>query len=738
MTVSSGDILARMRAVLPKRWFGDGASDTAPNVQAVLGGLASGTAFVSDQFDYVKLQTRIATATDANLELISSDFFGTRLPRWPNESDASYRKRIQTELLIERGTLDGMKKALHNLTGFWPKIWEPAQPNDGGAYSTYCGAYGKRGHLASLNLPGEVFIIAYRPLNVTTVPNVEGYRSRLTPSAPGLGGYGGGSIEYVEIANSVTALSDQAIMDCVSYNAPAGVKCWVCILNSKAINTISLPALWVGAGNIGGDIQVQRLFTSHMAAGGNASIYFMVGHFLPSVFTAAPGVAVSAFNVTRNLSSSLAASGNVSPLLDVELDIFSSFIAAGGASVSVFEVDRRLASTLSGGGNISGSVETMLQATSAFSASGNASVSSLYVAIPIVSTFTASGNASATPSISRQLSSAFTAFGNVSGVTVHTNNIISSLAASGNVTAHLTYTSQTAYTTVGAGSYTVPAGCSAIMFEGIGGGGNGSVGLGYGGNGGGGGAYATSTVTVTPGQVVYYNIGGTASDTWFNVGTNSAPTLATTGCLAKGGTSAAAYTTATGGQSTSCVGSLCNSGGNGGWGDWDDYYGSAGGGGAAGPYTSGYNGGNGSSNTSDGGAGGGGGAGVASATNGGSPSGNSGSNGGQGYGGTGAGAHGTSSTLNGSAGSAGTGAGGGGAYGKSGGSAGNGGAGSTYTGQWLGLYGPGGGGGGSGGFSATTGGNGGLYGAGGGGGSDYGTAGLGAQGIGVMTLTLTL
>lgn len=73
------------------------------------------------------------------------------------------------------------------------------------------------------------------------------------------------------------------------------------------------------------------------------------------------------------------------------------------------------------------------------------------------------------------------------------------------------------FTTPGAGTWTMPAGCLSVVFEARGGGGGGNGGngsnvpngglRGHGGGGGGRGGYSTTTVALTSGTVVSYNVG---------------------------------------------------------------------------------------------------------------------------------------------------------------------------------------------------------------------------------------
>ena len=84
------DILNRLRSVLPP-WFGTAAT---PVLNAVLSGFASGAAAVYSLLAYVRLQTRLGTATDGFLDMIALDFFGRRFQRLGNEMDGAFQARI--------------------------------------------------------------------------------------------------------------------------------------------------------------------------------------------------------------------------------------------------------------------------------------------------------------------------------------------------------------------------------------------------------------------------------------------------------------------------------------------------------------------------------------------------------------------------------------------------------------------------------------------------------------------
>jgi hypothetical protein len=142
MTGDREDMVARLRAVLPTRWFPDGS----PVLDGVLNGLAAGWSWAYDQLQYVKAQTRIATATDVWLDIIANDFFGSRLVRHAGQGDKAFRGRIQRELFRERGTRGAIISVLQDLTGRAPVVFEPARPADTGGYASLTGVGGGAGY----------------------------------------------------------------------------------------------------------------------------------------------------------------------------------------------------------------------------------------------------------------------------------------------------------------------------------------------------------------------------------------------------------------------------------------------------------------------------------------------------------------------------------------------------------------------------------------------------------------
>jgi hypothetical protein len=170
MTGDTTDITARIKAVLPTGWF----PDETPILDSVLTGLASAWASLYALLATVRLQSRIATASDQFLDGASIDFFGANLPRRSQEPDAAFRTRIQQELVRDHGTRAAVVSMLTDLTGRAPTLFEPARITDTGAYATPGFAYGAAGAWGSLDLPFQVFVVARRAQGAA-IANIAGY-----------------------------------------------------------------------------------------------------------------------------------------------------------------------------------------------------------------------------------------------------------------------------------------------------------------------------------------------------------------------------------------------------------------------------------------------------------------------------------------------------------------------------------------------------------------------------------
>lgn len=224
MTGDQNDLLARLKALLPRGWFGSSA-DSVPIIDGLMTGLANGLAFIYSLYTYAKLQTRISTATDGWLDMISADFFGTDLPRNTGQSDDSYRNAIQARLLREKATRNAVTIALTALTGRAPTIIEPTRPQDTGAYGAPNSGYGVAGAYGSLSLPFQAFVIAYRPHSAQGIASVAGY-------GISTGGYSQASwAEYARLSDATGGVLDSDIFAAVAAVKPAATIIWMTVEN---------------------------------------------------------------------------------------------------------------------------------------------------------------------------------------------------------------------------------------------------------------------------------------------------------------------------------------------------------------------------------------------------------------------------------------------------------------------------------------------------------------------------
>lgn len=218
MTGDTADMLARLKMVLPARWF----ADSSPILDALLTGLASAWSGLYASLAYVIAQGRIATASGIFLDIAAADFCPGGLPRRAGEADAAYSLRIRSNLLQSRATRPSVVSALTNLTGRAPKIFEPFNATDTGGYNVNLG-YNTAGGYGSANLPFQFFVTAFRPNN-TPISNAGGYGS-------GPGGYRTAPMFYADAAEFQGNISDADIFAAVAAVLPTATTAWTKISN---------------------------------------------------------------------------------------------------------------------------------------------------------------------------------------------------------------------------------------------------------------------------------------------------------------------------------------------------------------------------------------------------------------------------------------------------------------------------------------------------------------------------
>lgn len=227
----------RLRGFLPRGWFG-ALTDPTQILAAILKGIAACLSFFYSLYTYAALQTRIGTATDGNLDIISNDFFGTTLPRKPGESDTSFRSRILANLTREKATRKGISAAVYALTGHYPVIVEPWRPLDTGAYANGANpfqhgvtpgyGYNTIGAYGSLALHAQAFITCYRPSAAGNFANIAGY-------GISMGAYSTASqISYASASQWTGGITDADIYACVAATKAGGTIMWVSIQNPPA------------------------------------------------------------------------------------------------------------------------------------------------------------------------------------------------------------------------------------------------------------------------------------------------------------------------------------------------------------------------------------------------------------------------------------------------------------------------------------------------------------------------
>lgn len=158
MTGTTGDMVRRLRMVLPTRWF----ADDTPVLDGLLTGLGSTAAWAYGLLDGVRQQARIGTASGVFLDTAAADFFGPRVIRRSGQSDPSFRMTMLREMFRPRATRAALADSLHDVTGRVPDIFEPSRAADTAVWNGPCG-YCQAGRWGSINMPSQLLVTAYRP-----------------------------------------------------------------------------------------------------------------------------------------------------------------------------------------------------------------------------------------------------------------------------------------------------------------------------------------------------------------------------------------------------------------------------------------------------------------------------------------------------------------------------------------------------------------------------------------------
>lgn len=213
--MTTDDFFVRLKGNLPKTWF----PKPSPYTDAVLYGVATILNNFYGIYVFAKSQLRLLTMTGGWLDVFAGDFFGDSLPRKANETDVSYRLRIQINLFRERNTRAAVIDVLKEITGKEPVIFEPGRPADTGSYRSGGCGYGLAGGYGSLVLRNQAFVTAFRPAG-SNIGNIAGYGSPV-------GAYDTASqIEYIDPSIVNSGANDADIYDAINRVRPAGTMLW--------------------------------------------------------------------------------------------------------------------------------------------------------------------------------------------------------------------------------------------------------------------------------------------------------------------------------------------------------------------------------------------------------------------------------------------------------------------------------------------------------------------------------
>lgn len=223
-TGDTANFAARLRGLLPARWFGD----ADPLLSGLLGGMGASWASLYALLGFTAQQTRIATMSGPFLDLTSADFFGAVLPRKPGESDDGYRARIKSQLLRPRGTRGAVVQVLTDLTGYAPAIVEPWNTGDTGGWDTPGFAWDAAGAWGDLNLPWQMFVVAYRPDEILSgVSGISGWDCNG-------GGWDTTAFAFIDTATTREVPSDDDIYAAVADTISTGTVAWMRLAKAPA------------------------------------------------------------------------------------------------------------------------------------------------------------------------------------------------------------------------------------------------------------------------------------------------------------------------------------------------------------------------------------------------------------------------------------------------------------------------------------------------------------------------
>ncbi len=124
----------RLIANTPQQWSSDAAKAQGGVLYALMAAVGASLSYLQSGMQYGQDSIYIQSAVGAALDLVSQDYFGSSLPRYPGETDASFRARIQATLFQPAATTAAVSGAITRLVGVAPRIMFPWSPASTGVW----------------------------------------------------------------------------------------------------------------------------------------------------------------------------------------------------------------------------------------------------------------------------------------------------------------------------------------------------------------------------------------------------------------------------------------------------------------------------------------------------------------------------------------------------------------------------------------------------------------------------
>jgi hypothetical protein len=134
-TITPAQFAQRLAALFPNGWASQDAKSGGV-LYALLLALGTQLNAVLGQVQYADSAVYVGSETAPELDLAGLDFYGGSRPRPPGANDAAYAALILSGLFQPAATRIAIFNAIQRLTGYPPRMIEPWNPNDTGAWDT--------------------------------------------------------------------------------------------------------------------------------------------------------------------------------------------------------------------------------------------------------------------------------------------------------------------------------------------------------------------------------------------------------------------------------------------------------------------------------------------------------------------------------------------------------------------------------------------------------------------------